>query len=384
MPLVGPRHHEFREYAGQIFQCDTVDCEYSGCYNQVLLHEQTCSLLPDAATPKQCCQTSSESTHSAAREEIADSIWGDEAFLHFAPQLALTLDTCQQLQLEAAALFDHEDEAEELKDTHTSTWWISAPDVDSAGHGSGLEALAAATFRFHTAALTDWDPQSSGVEWWVQVRNSEVGGYDHEEVEWHWDDDQLRSTRTGERIHPTISTVSYLTNAPMAPTLVVEKRISAGDILQPSQQQRVWASWPRAGKHIAFDGRLLHCASPLLSGNNNTSVRISFVANVWLNHVPEGARGLIDEHRHEIPEALLHGVRCCFDGLVPIQIESVSTRESSGMLDFWYDDADGDQHVCRIECPNQATVMKTANAESDASSLSWSFVVIDALLLVNE
>ena len=51
-------------------------------------------------------------------------------------------------------------------------------------------------------------------------------------------------------------------------------------------------SYPVVGKHIAFNGRLLHgcpnCAAPPPAAGQPAGPRISLLVNVWLNHVPVG------------------------------------------------------------------------------------------------
>ena len=50
------------------------------------------------------------------------------------------------------------------------------------------------------------------------------------------------------------------------------------------------ACWPAAGRHLAFDGRMLHGAPSGLGGAPPArGRRCTFLVNVWLNHVPWGA-----------------------------------------------------------------------------------------------
>ena len=46
-------------------------------------------------------------------------------------------------------------------------------------------------------------------------------------------------------------------------------------------------SWPAVGKHVSFDGRLLH-AAPVKDSQKR--VRTTFLVNIWLNHKPVGKR----------------------------------------------------------------------------------------------
>lgn len=157
----------------------------------------------------------------------------------------------------------------------------------------------------------------------------------------------------GVYIHPYISTVTYLSDVG-APTVVIDAKVTPegelmGDSLgtanddddnedselaeAPNQQKdnetdiekaehledegrefEVFASYPVVGKHLAFNGRLLHgcpssCTLPLLaegtSGKSSkgvqkaampmvgdTSTRVSLLVNIWLNHKPLGLEAI--------------------------------------------------------------------------------------------
>ena len=55
-----------------------------------------------------------------------------------------------------------------------------------------------------------------------------------------------------------------------------------------SVSPRYMLSFPHAGKHVAFDGRFVHGAVPLTDACT-AGTRITFLANIWLNHIPLGA-----------------------------------------------------------------------------------------------
>ena len=94
----------------------------------------------------------------------------------------------------------------------------------------------------------------------------------------------------GINIHPHISTVTYLTGDG-APTLVCEQRSPVSydqvpDAFGPIPQ--AWLSYPLAGKHMSFDGGLLHGAPNALAPLQSANMRVTFLANVWLNYHPAG------------------------------------------------------------------------------------------------
>ena len=182
-----------------------------------------------------------------------------------------------------------------------STFWVACEDM--AQPRCALEALAAAIFQTHTAKMGDdaFEVGTSGAEWWVQTGGS---------VGLHWDKDEACRETSGIFVHPALSTVTYLTgdqnNDTDAPTLVFENltvpRLArhGGGVpgnLQPDPAcHRVVASWPKRGKHVAFDGRLLHGVFPELASAGTThadgSRRVTFLVNVWLNHRPRDVRPL--------------------------------------------------------------------------------------------
>ena len=191
-----------------------------------------------------------------------------------------------------------------------STFWVACEDM--AQPRCALEALAGAIFRTHTREMgvDAFDRGTSGAEWWVQT-GKRVG--------LHWDKDEACREKSGIFVHPALSTVTYLTedtgDGTNAPTLVFEN-VTVPEIarhgggvpgnLQPDPRcRRVVASWPKRGKHVAFDGRLLHGVFPELStpaggnsrgsGGSRSFRRVTFLVNVWLNHQPRDVRRLPED-----------------------------------------------------------------------------------------
>lgn len=243
-----------------------------------------------------------------------------------------------------------------------------------------VEGLADKIFRSHVEGLIagkDYDPERSGAEWWTLFldssdENSEDDSLDgkidktkkthdkdlkeddnesqvsteqkdddssddeedeDDEVGFHFDADYaLEQQLPNYMLHPRIATVTYLSDIGV-PTLVLNKRSpKPSDVTKSSLKGNIsngWLSYPEFGKHIAFDGRLLHGAPgtffPSINFNkpklqqendyrsskrmrleNGSSVhanstegtfgkRISFMVNIWLNHCPVDAEILDDE-----------------------------------------------------------------------------------------
>lgn len=197
---------------------------------------------------------------------------------------------------------------------------------DEASNGDGKQKLL-------------YDPERSGAEWWTLVLDAhsaegkekrtqnETDDDDEEEddeVGMHFDADYgLEAQMPNFLLHPRVATITYLSDIGV-PTLILDKRSPApsdvdkkglaGDI------NKAWLSHPSFGKHVAFDGRLLHGApgeyfpaadSTAKSSEpkakrakvdqdfNNGKVfsgkRITFLVNIWLNHCPIDAEILDDE-----------------------------------------------------------------------------------------
>eukprot|EP00970_Alexandrium_tamarense_P018265 scaffold13325_cov287-Alexandrium_tamarense.AAC.9 len=182
-----------------------------------------------------------------------------------------------------------------------------------------------------------FDPERSGAEWWTLVldtpsddkpaetsESDEDDGED-DEIGMHFDADYgLEEQLPDYMLHPRVATITYLSDIGV-PTLILDKRPPppndpekkslGGDI------NKGWLSHPSFGKHVAFDGRLLHggpgeyftavkkesdSSEPAAkkakidnqqNGNKRGGLngkRITFLVNVWLNHCPIDAE-ILDE-----------------------------------------------------------------------------------------
>lgn len=193
-----------------------------------------------------------------------------------------------------------------------------------------------------------YDPERSGAEWWTLVldapsadgdetskqnlkcSDSDDEEEDDDEVGMHFDADYgLEAQMPNFLLHPRVATITYLSDIGV-PTLILdkkspppadtEKKSLGGDI------NKAWLSHPKFGKHVAFDGRLLHGAPgeffPAVAKNKNDYVssepktkrakvdkscdihndingssgkRITFLVNIWLNHCPIDAEIMDDD-----------------------------------------------------------------------------------------
>ena len=230
-----------------------------------------------------------------------------------------------------------------------------------------LEELAMNIFKAHTKGLEpgkDFDLERSGAEWWTLVldtakekkqnsgdndvdadadadADSQSSEEEDDEVGMHFDADYgLEAQLPNYMLHPRVATITYLSNVGV-PTLILNKRSPPPvDVEKKSLNGSIeqgWLSCPMVGKHICFDGRLLHGApgtffpasnSAVKSGNGDVDVdvdvdveeqsskrrklesgekldtgsscdngtkRITFMVNVWLNHCPIDAEPIDDD-----------------------------------------------------------------------------------------
>jgi len=171
------------------------------------------------------------------------------------------------------------------------TFWLAANDDPRCL----LEQLAKDIFMYHVKSIKEIDPDTSGCEWWVQLRpslNRNRINSDAKEaqrgIEFHWDKDETLRDATGVFVHPHLSTVTYLTSNG-APTMVFDDSTPDEELLNRGMS-RAFVSWPLCGKHLSFDGRFLHGAPSDLSNDCDTSIRCTFLVNIWLHHKPLGVQ----------------------------------------------------------------------------------------------
>jgi hypothetical protein len=112
----------------------------------------------------------------------------------------------------------------------------------------------------------------------------------------------------GVNVHPHIATVTYLhANQRTAPTIVFPQAVAPTSVGEDFSQtcDSIFIAYPSEGKHMSFDGRLLHAAPHDLSpptaiakrsngGGKKTkrNKRVTFLVNIWLNHFPLTAQVL--------------------------------------------------------------------------------------------
>tara|TARA_B110001452_G_scaffold150988_2_gene125657 strand:- start:4118 stop:5149 length:1032 start_codon:yes stop_codon:yes gene_type:complete len=181
-----------------------------------------------------------------------------------------------------------------LKYSTNATYWVPA----NATPHSTLERLALRLFEHHTRGV-EFDPTRSGAEWWSQVVSAHDAGFGT--IGFHWDRDYELHYDQGVCVHPHVATVTYLSDTG-APTVVLPVASPAeADAVAESccgPLRGAHACWPRVGRHLAFDGRMLHGAPTDLAAGpppGDGTKRVTLLVNCWLNHVPWGADPVHEE-----------------------------------------------------------------------------------------
>ena len=215
-------------------------------------------------------------------------------------------ELCQSLEEPARRAFTAKALSAESGETYSSgsTFFIRG----SESANCLLEKLAKAVYEFHTVSVDGpaVDPTRSGAEWWTQVIDT------RDDIGIHWDRDYGLEEETGVHVYPYLGTVTYL-SALGGSTIVFDSAGSAcaSESLHGKGVNWLVSSRPRVGKHLTFDGRLLHaapsdfdslsgvtgCASDDDDENDDEDEddeddddegveRITFLVNIWVNHVP--------------------------------------------------------------------------------------------------
>jgi hypothetical protein len=174
------------------------------------------------------------------------------------------------------------------------TFWLSATESPCCY----LEQVCQAIGLYHlrrlcsnTSEMTELLP-IAGFEWWMQVKSPELS--ENFGVDLHYDKDEAMAEKYNLGLFPTISTVTYVTDQLSVPTMVLDCTASTP---VGTGIRDCFLSLPIQGKHIAFDGALLHGAPchlakfatlnwPVSSSSNALAERITFLVNVWIGHQP--------------------------------------------------------------------------------------------------
>ena len=234
------------------------------------------------------------------------------------PELYQNALACNSLITEAMELVQHSKE----------TFWLSNNHLDSSrSSASWLELMAWRIFDQHRHLYGMEMQDSGGAEWWVQVKETKQqqqqqqteetsNNQDNQEteaVDLHFDKDEALAEKFSLGAFPTLSTVTYLTEN-SNPTVILERTYDQDD---DEVIPAMMLSHPRRGKHLVFDGRLLHGApshpdlrntyhpsltaeddnQPPSHDGSGSTLRVTLLVNVWNNRKPAGVNPLPPEVR---------------------------------------------------------------------------------------
>ena len=146
--------------------------------------------------------------------EQGASLLGRDSFCSYPG--ALATDSIAALRADCATLYE------------AGNFWL--PATGEVAPRCALERLAADIFAHYTEGAASFNPESSGVEWWVQVRK---GGGAGEGIGMHWDKDEVLCAEGGGVVNPAVGTVTYLSDAG-APTLVMNQKATVRSLLYPT------------------------------------------------------------------------------------------------------------------------------------------------------
>ena len=232
---------------------------------------------------------------------------------------------------------------------HREPAWLGASDKPRCT----LEAAALEVFTYHIARFqlqAELGP-SSGVEWWVRkCANDRAwwGGYEERsrarsKPGVNMDQGQGLGYNTDEGLYnafataisPALGTITHLSERPGLPASAVFLKSVHTPDADPIKQCLV--AQPRLGKHVCFNGALLHGTSELLACSQKVGpapsldvdplLGLSYTlhVNVWVHHRPVGIEPLpqpvLDELRGE-PEGNQLGLQQL--RLAPVHSTAVS------------------------------------------------------------
>ncbi|KAL9182651.1 hypothetical protein ACHAXT_013303 [Thalassiosira profunda] len=268
-----------------------------------------------------CEDETAEAGEDALSQHMADlcldchASLGGYAYASFALP-SLDDDACQRLIRQAEALTARSHD----------TFWVPENDTFECYEENGdgwceLEVLARQIYQRHVHSYsldTPSDDQAGvaatkgGAEWWVQVKPP---GTSKAPVDLHYDKDEVLAEKFGLGSFPTLSTVTYLTESKdNQPTVVFPHGYHDEE---EGEMEAMLVSRARRGKHLVFDGRLLHGAPghPALRGRFNArenpgdegeeerTLRVTFLVNIWRTGRPAGVDVLPESIRVEINAA---------------------------------------------------------------------------------
>lgn len=259
-----------------------------------------------------------------------------------------------------------------------------------------LERLALEIFQHHTKGI-EYNPQTSGAEWWVLYLHT------IDDVGFHWDRDYGIELEENRMVHPYLGTVTYLSSVG-GPTVFLDMPgDTAAEEFENFPLSACRVSYPKPGKHVTFDGNLLHGAPSSLhpaatessdseeseeeEGSDEDSIpegeaRVTFLVNIWLDHHPTQAEPLPADLVPSLSNDSL--IRMQFESGEVTSISSCRHPEdgSSVSLSSWNLPANDQRYQILIPLPTVESLGKLS--DSIGKTFHITFPPGDGLLLLAE
>jgi hypothetical protein len=155
-------------------------------------------------------------------------------------------------------------------------------------------------------------------------------------------------------VHPHLGTVTYLSTSTGGPTVILDKKgtFAYGSDASSSLKACV-LSYPSIGKHICFDGELLHGAPSSLAYpemlDSVEDFRVTFLVNVWLDHMPIQSQRLeegVAKSLRITPDLVNSKPLCMTERQV---VKPLKTKESHNINHKWA--IGGTEYIIDINLP---------------------------------
>eukprot|EP00435_Cladocopium_sp_Y103_P037690 s863_g10.t1 len=151
-----------------------------------------------------------------------------------------------------------------------------------------LDRFALQVFWFHTSRLSISDAvakfPNAGAEFWVQRRGPEQAASERG-MDWHFDKDEDLLDQEDLAVMPCVGTVTYFSSQGAPLVVLSEPRLNGPLALTVDDEVTAYAVQPICGRHVAFDGSLLHGCPAQFAPK---AERLSLVVNLWFDHKPLG------------------------------------------------------------------------------------------------
>lgn len=171
---------------------------------------------------------------------------------------------------------------------HNPSFWMGAFEEAN----TLLDRYAQQVFWLHATRLGHTDAsvracgRTAGAEYWVQRRGPEQPLHERG-MDWHFDKDEDLLDQKDVVVMPTVGTVTYLSSVGAPLVVLSQPMLDGRGFLLPfsASQVTMFLTRPVFGRHVAFDGQLLHgCPAALAEAGE----RLSLVVNIWFEHKPLG------------------------------------------------------------------------------------------------